>query len=93
MNFCNCGCYLGFNVNPFSKSIENSLIYNTSSDNLYRNQAISIIDYKLNNLLANGIYPKASYFNQPIVKFNPLPQNNCCIQDGLNFYNYFHKIP
>ena len=85
MNFCNCGCYLGFDVSPFSASIEDSLIYSTSSNNLYRNQAIGLIDYKLNNLLANGLYPKASYFTQPVARFNPLPQNNCCcIQDGLN---------
>ena len=72
MNFCNCGCYLGFPVSNFSRQIENSLIYNTSLDNTYRNQAIGLIDYKLNNLLSNGIFPKSSYFSY---MFNPIQLN------------------
>lgn len=92
MNFCNCGCYLGFDVSPYFTSIEDSLIYNTKPfDNTYRNEGIQILDYKLNNLLANGLYPKYSYFSQPIVKFNSLPQNNCCIQDGLNLYKFLAR--
>lgn len=82
MNFCNCGCYLGFPISNFSKQIENSLIYDTSMSPIYRNQAISLIDFKLNNLMAGGIFPKYQYFSHLI---NPIQINNtqnnysCCM--------------
>lgn len=80
MNFCNCGCYLGFPVSNFSRQIENSLIYNTSLDNTYRNQAIGLIDYKLNNLLSNGIFPKVNYFSYMIrpIQLNYAENTYCC---------------
>lgn len=95
MNYCNCGCYLGFPISNYGKSLENNLIYDTSSNNLYRTQGMGLIEYKLNDLNANGIYPKASYFNQPIVQLEPnisIDTNccNCCY--GFDLWNFYKNI-